>query len=196
MGIELLEANVDSSSAVFEAASSLVARGAQALWVSGDVTVLVATESVVAAARKGRIPVFTITPPSVQRGSLFDFGVNFYDVGEQTGALAASVLKGADPASIPVRNLIPEKVAVNLTAAAGLKDNWRLPPELVERAHMVLDDKGLRDKTAAKLPKPPPGRTFRLGLVYFAPEAGADLCIKGIFDGLRKLGFEEGKIWK
>jgi ABC-type uncharacterized transport system substrate-binding protein len=193
MGIELMEANVDSSSAVLEAANSLVARGAQALWVSGDVTVLVALESVVAAARKGRIPVFSITPPGVQRGTLFDSGVNFYEVGEQTGALAARVLRGVDPATIPVRNLIPEKVAVNLTALAGLRDSWRFSPELVARAHMVLDEKGVHDKTIARLRKPPPGRTFKLGLVYYAPEPGGDLCMKGIFDGLRDLGFEEGK---
>jgi putative ABC transport system substrate-binding protein len=92
---------------------------------------LVALESVVAAARKGRIPVFTLTPPGVQRGSLFDSGVNFYEVGQQTGALAASILRGADPAKIPVRNLIPEKVAVNLTALNRLKDNWHIPPDLV-----------------------------------------------------------------
>ena len=193
MGIELMEANVESSSAVLEAATSLVSRGAQALWVSGDVTVLVALESVVAAARKGGIPVFTLTPPAVERGSLFDSGVNFYEVGQQVGDLAASVLKGADPAKIPVKNLIPEKVAVNLAALNGLKDNWRIPPDLVAQAHMVLDEKGLHDKTAMNLRKPPPGRVFKLGLVYFAPEAGADVCIKGIFDGLGELGFEEGK---
>ena len=192
MGLKLMEANVESSSAVLEAATSLVARGAQALWVSGDVTVLVALESVVAAARKGRLPVFTITPPAVQRGSLFDSGVNFYDVGQQTGALAASILRGADPAKIPVRNLIPEKVAVNLTALNGLRDKWRIPPDLVAQAHIVLDEKGLHDKTATRL-QPPPGRVFKLGLVYFAPEAGADVCIKGIFDGLSQQGFEEGK---
>src|SRR5262249_31090472 len=194
MGIQLMEANVESSSAVLEAANSLVARGAQALWVSGDVTVLVALESVVAAARKGRIPLFTLTPPGVKRGSLFDCGVNFYEVGEQTGELAASILKGADPAKIPVRNLIPEKVAVNLTALTDLKDNRRIPPDLVAQAHMVLDEKGLHDKSATTLRKPPPGRIFKLGLVYFAPEAGADVCIKGIFDGLAELGFVEDNI--
>ena len=25
---------------------------------------------------------------------------------------------------------------------------------------------------------------FRVGLIYFAPEEGADLCMKGVFDGL------------
>jgi ABC-type uncharacterized transport system substrate-binding protein len=32
-----------------------------------------------------------------------------------------------------------------------------------------------------------------IGLVYFAPEEGADLCMKGLFDGLKEAGFEEGK---
>jgi ABC-type uncharacterized transport system substrate-binding protein len=192
MGIELMEANVESSSAVLEAVNSLVARGAQAIWVSGDVTVLVALQSVAAAARKAHIPVFTLTPPGVQQGSLFDSGVNFYEVGEQTGELAASILRGADPSKIPVRNLIPEKLAVNPTALAGLKDDWHFPQDLIGRADMVLDDNGLRDKTITKLPKPPPGRKFKLGLVYFAPEPGAELCMKGLFDGLRDLGFAEG----
>ena len=34
---------------------------------------------------------------------------------------------------------------------------------------------------------------YRIGLVYFAPEEGADLVIKGLFDGLREQGIEEGK---
>jgi ABC-type uncharacterized transport system substrate-binding protein len=59
LGITLAEAVVDNSSGVFEAASSLVARGVQAIWVGGDVTVMVAFEALVTAARDGRIPVFT-----------------------------------------------------------------------------------------------------------------------------------------
>jgi ABC-type uncharacterized transport system substrate-binding protein len=193
MGIELLEANVDNSSGVLEAANSLVGRGAQALWVSGDVTVLVAFDAVATAAKRGHIPVFTIMPPSVKQGSLFDTGVNFYQVGQQTGELAVRILKGEDPAKIPVRDLIPEKIAINTTATAGLKDHWQVPQEMLARADMVVDEKGLHDKTVAKLPRPPAGRMFKMGLVYFAPEPGADTCMKGIFDGLRELGFEEGK---
>ena len=44
LGIELMEATIENSSGVFEAASALVARGAQALWVGGDVTVMVAID--------------------------------------------------------------------------------------------------------------------------------------------------------
>ncbi len=33
----------------------------------------------------------------------------------------------------------------------------------------------------------------RIGLLYFAPEEGADLCMRGIFDGLKEQGLEKGR---
>src|SRR5262249_43009778 len=52
--IALLEATADNSSAVAEAANSVISRGAQAIWVGGDNTVLLALHSVIAAAKKAR----------------------------------------------------------------------------------------------------------------------------------------------
>jgi len=46
--------------------------------------------------------------------------------------------------------------------------------------------------TAEASLRAPAGRNFKIGLGYFAPEPGADICMKGLFDGLRKLGFMEG----
>lgn len=37
------------------------------------------------------------------------------------------------------------------------------------------------------------GRIFRIGIVYFAPEEGADLCIQGLIDGLAAEGFVQGR---
>jgi putative tryptophan/tyrosine transport system substrate-binding protein len=34
---------------------------------------------------------------------------------------------------------------------------------------------------------------YRIGVIYFGPDEAADLCMKGLFDGLKELGFEEGK---
>jgi ABC-type uncharacterized transport system substrate-binding protein len=33
----------------------------------------------------------------------------------------------------------------------------------------------------------------RIGLLYFAPEEGADLCMQGVFDGLKEQGLEKGR---
>jgi ABC-type uncharacterized transport system substrate-binding protein len=194
LGITLLEANAENSSNVQEAAGSLISRGAQALWISGDVTVLVAADAVAAAAKKAHIPAFSIIPPTVKQGALFDIGANFYEVGKQVGDLAAKVLNGADPATIPVINLVPEKIAVNTLALAGLRDPWKFPPGLVDRAQIVVDAQGLHDRSAPGASAAlPPGRIYKLGVVYFAPEEGADLVLKGLFETLSREGFTEGK---
>src|SRR5262249_47973098 len=55
LGIDLIEVTVDSSAGVAEAANAVIGRGVQAIWAGGDVTVAVAFDSVLAAARNGRI---------------------------------------------------------------------------------------------------------------------------------------------
>jgi putative tryptophan/tyrosine transport system substrate-binding protein len=143
IGIELLEANVENSNSVLESEESLVARGAEALWVGGDVTVSVAADSVVEVGKRAHIPVFTITPGRPDRGTLFDYGADFYQIGRQTGALAAEILRGADPKKIPIRNEVPTFFVVNTTALAGLRQGWRIPKSLLDRANTVVDEAGV-----------------------------------------------------
>ena len=192
LGIRLLEATIDNSSGVVEAAGSLISRGVQALWVGGDVTVLVALDGVISAARKGGIPVFTNVPPSAQRGALFDFGANHEEIGRLTGVLAADILHGADPASIPVKNVVPEMFIVNPGALAGLREPWRLPEEVRRRADAVVEGTALRKKALA-IRTPPAGRLYKVGIAYFGPDPGVDVGMQGLLDGLRALGFVEGK---
>ena len=189
LGLTLLEANVENTSAVGEAASSLVSRGADALLVTGDVTVLVAADAVAAAAKRGRIPAFSLIPPNVTKGMLFDLGANFYEVGRQIGDLAAKILQGADPKDIAVINSVPEKIAVNTTVLQGLKDPWKIPADLFAKAAIVVDETGVHDKTA---PVQASGE-YKIGIVYFAPEEGADVALRGLADGLKSEGIEEGK---
>ena len=150
LGLRLLEANAENTSGVLEAASSLVSRGADALFITGDVTVMVAADSVVSAAKRGRIPVFTIMPPNVKKGAIFDLGANFHDVGVQVGELAAKVLNGTDPAAVPVLNVVPERLTVNKLAFAGLRDSWRMPQATLDHAEMIIDEQGEHKSAPAR----------------------------------------------
>ena len=143
VGIELLEANVENSNSVLESEESLVSRGAEALWIGGDVTVSVAADSVIAVGRKARIPVFSITPGKPDRGTLFDYGADFYQIGRQTGTLAANILRGADPTKIPVRNEVPINFVVNTTVLMGLQERWQISQKVLERANTVVDATGV-----------------------------------------------------
>jgi ABC-type uncharacterized transport system substrate-binding protein len=134
MGLTLVEANAENSTSAQEAANSLIARSIDAMWISGDVTVSLASDLILSAARRVQIPVFTSLPPNVSRGTLFDLGADFVEVGRQVGQLAADVLDGKNPADIPVKNLVPEVFLFNDTVLPTLKDRWTIPNAVRNRA--------------------------------------------------------------
>ena len=205
--INLREVNVDSSVAVAEAAAALTAQGVQALWVGGDNTVALSLDSAISAARKARIPVFSVLPTEPNRGTLFDIGTNFYDAGRMTGKMAAEILAGVDPATIPIPAKVPEKLVVNKQALKRLKDPWEFPEDIIARADVIVDEAGIHQKETRTSPvptetgqkgsgalrQPPEGRLFKIGLVYFGPDPSVDACMAGLFGELKNLGFVEGK---
>jgi putative ABC transport system substrate-binding protein len=142
MKVEILDGSVDSTAAVGEVTSSLIARGAEVIVVIGDVTVGLAIDSVIAQARKGRVPVVAALPDYVKRGALMAAGADFYMVGRQMGDVAARMFQGEDPAKIPVIYALPKVYGFNLTALSGLKDAWQVPPELLAKADTVIDATG------------------------------------------------------
>lgn len=158
LGITLLEAQIENSAGVLQATQSLIGRGAQAIWVGGDIAVSAAIDTVIGAARPARIPVFSILPGNPDRGTIFDLGLDFYAAGRLSGELAASILQGADPAKIPIRDavdVVPRRLLINQKALRGLKDPWRVPDDLLREADTVVDDTGVHAKRSDASPKQP-----------------------------------------
>jgi putative ABC transport system substrate-binding protein len=152
MKLTLLEANVDTTSAVNEAISSLLARGAQAIWVGGDNTVNAAMGSVIGPAERAGVPVFTILPGVPDRGTLFDLGPDFYQIGRLGGFLVADVLNGAEIAKIPIRDvmdLTPAFLSINMNVLKGLREPWHVPADLAAEATVLVDEKGTHRNGAA-----------------------------------------------
>ena len=164
LGIELLEAPVENSSGVIEAVQSTIGRGAEAIFVPGDTTVISAVESVIATAAKSGIPVFSVNPGKPDRGTLFDVGFNFREVGLVAGRLAADLLAGTDPKTVPIRETaheIPPYLVLNLAVDAAAPDRWRVPDDLKPQARYLIDQAGLHEQPDAVLEGPfdePPPR--------------------------------------
>ena len=157
LGIELLEAQVDNPSGIVEAINSLIARDAQALWIGGDITVSSAADTILKLAQRARIPVFSILPGDSSRGTLFDMGLDFFEAGKHTGELAAQILDGEDPATIPIRDIVqqvPRRLTINERVLKGLRDPWHIPPDVARSATVLIDDAGVHEKTNGDHEKP------------------------------------------
>jgi putative tryptophan/tyrosine transport system substrate-binding protein len=199
LGIELLEANVDGTAAVFEAVASLVGRGAEAVWIGGDNTVLSSLDAVISPTRAAGVPVFTSIPGCAARGALFDLGADYHRVGESVGRLAASVLGGESPAEMPILYEVPPEFWINRLALAAQTQGWSFPPEIDAKADVVVEKGGPvrrhpRQSVAARPPETSgPRRTWKVGLAAYSESTILDETIEGLRRGLKDAGLIEGQ---
>lgn len=192
-GIELMESTVDNSSGVAEAAGALVARGAEALWMGGDVTVMTAADSLISTAKKGRIPVFTVIPPNVKKGSLFDLGADYPEVGRLAGNLAGEILNGRKPAEVPITNVMPEMFAVNLQATKNLQTPWQINEELQKRANLLIDDAGAEQTKAIAAAPNPSGKKWKIAIVNYIESGPSEDTLAGMKVAWKRSKLVEGK---
>jgi ABC-type uncharacterized transport system substrate-binding protein len=189
-----MESTVDNSSSVAEAAGALVARGADALWMGGDVTVMTAADSLIATAKKGRIPVFTVIPPNVKKGSLFDLGADYPEVGRLAGNLAGEILSGRSPATVPITNVMPEMLALNELATQDLKATWKITHAMRQRAQLIMDAKGAEQKRANANAAPnPSGKKWKIAIVNYIESGPSDDTMAGMKEAWKRSKLVEGK---
>lgn len=138
LGLELVEATADTSANVLQAATSLANR-VDAIYVPTDNTVVSAIESVVIVAEDNDLPLIVGEDNSVTRGALATEGLDYYQLGRQTGEMALRILNdGANPATMPIESLKETKLVINLNAAEAM--GVTVPEELKEAAAELITE--------------------------------------------------------
>jgi len=123
---------VTNSSEVGTAAQALVARGVDAIYTQTDNTVMQGFDAVIQVSRDAELPLFTDDPLAARRGALACVGLGFRQPGVVAGGMAARILCGESPGSIPMLNVAENVIWLNDDAARKL--GMTFPPELVARA--------------------------------------------------------------
>jgi ABC-type uncharacterized transport system substrate-binding protein len=205
LGITLVEANAENATSAGEAAASVLSRGIDALWVSPDVTVVTAIDLLLAAAKHARVPVFTSLPGYAEKGALFDLGADYLSIGRVQGTLAADVLEGRDPATVPVENMVPVQLHVNRLAVDGLAARWTIPDAVVKRANVVFDSSGRHVNSqppttssvdgsgGSAVATKPLARKMTVDLIEYVDSPNAEIAVEGVMDGLSQSGLALGK---
>lgn len=131
LGINIEESVATHSGEVSTAAEALVGK-VDAIFIPTDNTVVTALSSVLRVAEENNLPTVSGDIESVENGAVATLGISYYSLGYQSGLMAAEVLRGADPAGMPVQLAEDVTYAVNLAAAE--KMGLELPENLVEKA--------------------------------------------------------------
>jgi len=73
----------------------------------------------------------------VEAGGLMSYGVDFFAAYVKSADYVAKILKGANPAELPIEQAEKFELVVNLKTAKGL--GLTVPPSLIDRADAVID---------------------------------------------------------
>ena len=96
-----------------------------------------------------------------------------------------------------IRDLMPRKLALNQQALAGLKAPWRIAPELLAQADILIDEQGhktVRGGAApVSTPALPAGKTWQLHMVSYSQSMMVEQWMRGFADACEKLGLRAGE---
>lgn len=120
-GVTLSEKTVANTSELAQAAQALVAEEPTAIYVPGDNTVWQGLATVLQTAEAAKVPVIIDAPTKTNSpGVLAAIGVGHYFAGKEAAGPLAEVLRGRNPADIPMRNYTLERVVLNFDTAEKL----------------------------------------------------------------------------
>lgn len=131
-GIKVKEATVTNVNDIQQAATNLV-RDVEAVYVPTDNTMATAISNLTRITDEAGIPVFAGEVAHLEGGAMATLSIDYFDLGKQTGEMAAKILKGeADPATTPIELSREFKVVVNQDAADKL--GIEIPESILAKA--------------------------------------------------------------
>lgn len=136
-GFEIIPSGVSSMGEVALAAKDLVEK-VDCLSNLTDNTVVAALQTVIEVANKKNIPVFGSEIEQIKAGCLGAMGLDYKKLGEQTGIMAAKVLKGEDNIEeMKFESIEEASFYLNQEVANQLKIS--IPREMKEKATEIFD---------------------------------------------------------
>ncbi len=134
-GMSLVEASAPRSVDVGSAARSLAGK-VDVIYTNTDNNVVSAYEALVKVGNESKIPLVASDTDSVKRGAIAALGINYKNLGTQTGKMVARILKGEKPGDIASETSDTLELFVNPGAAQ--KQGVTLDEQFVKSAKVVV----------------------------------------------------------
>lgn len=104
-GLEFVEASVSNSNEIQQVTQSLVGK-VDAIYIPTDNMLAAGMSTVAMVANQNKLPTIVGESGMVTSGGLCTYGLNYYELGKQTAAMAVEILKnGKNPAEMPIQYL-------------------------------------------------------------------------------------------
>src|SRR5262249_31779153 len=136
-GVQLQVVKTNTKAEIDAAFASLPQPQPGALAVQADPFFIARREQLIALTSSHAIPAIYEWRGFVTAGGLISYGASITGVYRQGGAYVGRVLKGAQPARLPVRQPTAFELVVNFKTARAL--GLTVPPSILARADEVIE---------------------------------------------------------
>jgi len=137
LGVRLLHLSASTERDIAAAFATFVEQKAGALLVGGAQPLMAAHEQIIALAAHHSIPTMFYFAPNVGAGGLLSYGPDVADGYRQIGIYAGRILKGENPADLPVQQSARFNLVINLNTAKAL--GLEIPPGVLAIADGVIE---------------------------------------------------------
>jgi putative ABC transport system substrate-binding protein len=134
---QIIIARATSAAEIDTAFVTLAEQGAGALLVTSDALFAGRRDQLVALAARYKLPAMHVQREFPEAGGLVSYATDFADGYRQGGIYAGKVLKGADPADLPVLQPTKFELVINLKTAKVL--GLAIPPGILSIADDVIE---------------------------------------------------------
>lgn len=135
-GVTIVEAPAQKSSDIAMAAQSLAGK-VDMIYTSTDNNVVNAYEALAKVAKEGKIPLVSSDPGVIERGASVVLGVNYHQLGVETGKITARIFKGEKAGDIPVYSASELDLIVNKKNAS--EQGLTVPQSILDKAQKVIE---------------------------------------------------------
>ena len=137
LGLNLLVLNARDASEFREAFERLALQRAEGLVVAGDPLFINEAARLIALAAQHAVPAIFPDTRAAAVGGLMSYGTDFPDVYRQVGVYVGRILKGDNPADLPVQQVVKVDLALNIRTAKAL--GLTIPETLLATADEVIE---------------------------------------------------------
>lgn len=136
MGITVHEAPANSGNDIPMAARG-IADKVDIIYTSTDNHVVSAYESLYKVGRESKVPLMAADTDTVARGAAAAMGINYHDLGRETGKIVTRILNGEAPGTIPVYRT--KTLDLYVSPSHAQEQGFTLPQAVIDKAQKVVE---------------------------------------------------------